>query len=123
MLMIGSCGRSILPLRACVVVRDLLDFGLYLIILILRLRLMFGLGPFAPPNKWYHFKMVGIPRPRGACNTCRSRKIKCDQFKPSCKKCTNSQHSSQTYYNAVFDPNSEFQSCSSLMRIRRNSMS
>lgn len=52
MLMIGSCGRSILPLRTCVVVRDLLgfglDFGLDLIIFTPRLRLMFGLGPLAP---------------------------------------------------------------------------
>ncbi|PUU75460.1 hypothetical protein B9Z19DRAFT_926392, partial [Tuber borchii] len=45
--------------------------------------------------------MVGVPGRSKGCNTCRKRKIRCDQKRPECGNCIKSNRACAGYHRAV----------------------
>ncbi|KIM98245.1 hypothetical protein OIDMADRAFT_128522, partial [Oidiodendron maius Zn] len=51
----------------------------------------------------------GTPKSRNGCITCKIRRIKCDESKPSCKKCSNTGRKCDGYnYPSTTDPQKPF---------------
>ncbi|KFY46073.1 hypothetical protein V495_02661 [Pseudogymnoascus sp. VKM F-4514 (FW-929)] len=70
------------------------------IFLLSSLRKATSCEPYSPTNYFKTYSnanMVGVAGKSQGCNTCRKRKVKCDQGRPSCGQCTKSKRQCTGY--------------------------